>query len=227
MSQWSAQTWVAERPATVPPTITAGDGYLRGSPAKTIGDYLLAAAALVALAPVFVAVAGAVRFTSPGPVLFRQLRVGQHGQLFWMHKFRTMDLDAERHQDLLARLNDGDGPLFKMRRDPRVTPVGRFLRRYSLDELPQLFDVLRGRMSLVGPRPPLPREAAQYTAEVRRRLLVKPGMTGLWQVSGRSDLSWDESVRLDLSYVDDWSFGLDLLILARTVTAVRTGVGAY
>jgi lipopolysaccharide/colanic/teichoic acid biosynthesis glycosyltransferase len=127
----------------------------------------------------------------------------------------------------LSHLNEGDGLLFKLREDPRITPVGRFLRRYSLDELPQLLDVLRGKMSLVGPRPPLPREVAEYPGDVRRRLLVKPGLTGLWQVSGRSDLSWEEAVRLDLSYVENWFLGLDLSIILRTVTAVLSRRGAY
>jgi lipopolysaccharide/colanic/teichoic acid biosynthesis glycosyltransferase len=173
-------------------------------------------------------VAAAVKLTTPGPVLFRQERVGKHATTFRMTKFRSMYLDAEQRRAQLAHLNEhGSTPLFKMRDDPRVTPVGRFIRRFSLDELPQLFDVLAGSMSLVGPRPPLAREVAAYEAEVRRRLLVKPGITGLWQVSGRSDLSWEESVRLDLRYVENWSLGLDLSIIARTVLAVLGRKGAY
>ncbi|HEY9474959.1 MAG TPA: sugar transferase, partial [Mycobacteriales bacterium] len=141
---------------------------------------------------------------------------------------RTMVADAERRLHEVAHLNrHPDGPLFKVMGDPRVTPLGMFLRRYSLDELPQLLHVLTGRMSLVGPRPPLPDEVAAYTDEVRRRLLVKPGLTGLWQISGRSDLTWDESVRLDLRYVENWSFALDLLILKKTLSAVIRGTGAY
>jgi exopolysaccharide biosynthesis polyprenyl glycosylphosphotransferase len=194
---------------------------------KTALDYTLAALALIVLAPVLIGVAVAVRLSSPGPVLFRQERVGRHGRHFVMHKFRSMYVDAEERLAALAHLNEGGGPLFKMRDDPRVTPVGRFIRRYSLDELPQLFDVLLGRMSMVGPRPPLPSEVARYAADVRRRLLVKPGLTGLWQVSGRSDLSWEESVRLDLSYVENWFLGLDLSIIARTVSAVLARDGAY
>jgi lipopolysaccharide/colanic/teichoic acid biosynthesis glycosyltransferase len=176
---------------------------------------------------VLLAVAIAVKVSSPGPVMFRQERVGRHGRPFVMHKFRSMYVDAEARLAQLQHLNDRDGVLFKMRDDPRVTPVGRFIRRYSLDELPQLFDVLLGTMSMVGPRPPLPREVARYHEDVRRRLLVKPGLTGLWQVSGRSDLSWEESVRLDLSYVENWFLGLDLSIIARTVRAVLARSGAY
>lgn len=191
-------------------------------------DYLLTLAGLMVLAPVMAAVAVAVRVTSPGPVFFRQERIGRHGRPFVMHKFRSMYVDAEQRLADVEHLNEhGNAPLFKLRSDPRVTPVGAFLRRYSLDELPQLFDVLLGRMSLVGPRPPLPTEVARYEEDVRRRLLVRPGITGLWQVSGRSDLSWDESVRLDLHYVENWFLGLDLSIIARTVSAVLTRRGAY
>ena len=144
-----------------------------------------------------------------------------------MLKFRSMVVDAEALREQLLEQSDRDGLMFKMREDPRVTPVGAWLRRYSLDELPQLFNVLRGSMSLVGPRPPLPEEVAEYGDDVRRRLLVRPGMTGLWQVSGRADLSWEESVRLDLRYVDNWSLAIDLLILWKTVRAVLRGGGAY
>jgi exopolysaccharide biosynthesis polyprenyl glycosylphosphotransferase len=195
---------------------------------KTGLDYLLTLAGLVVLAPVLLAVAVAVKLSSPGPVLFRQERVGRHGETFRMTKFRSMYLDAEARLAQLEHLNEhGGGPLFKIKNDPRITTVGRFIRRYSLDELPQLFDVLRGTMSLVGPRPPLVREVDQYERDVRRRLLVTPGITGLWQVSGRSDLSWEETVRLDLSYVENWSLGLDLAIIARTVAAVLARDGAY
>jgi exopolysaccharide biosynthesis polyprenyl glycosylphosphotransferase len=195
---------------------------------KTGIDYLLALLALILLAPVLAAVAVAVRVTSPGPVFFRQERIGRYGRPFVMHKFRSMYVDAEERLAELRHLNEhAGGPLFKLRRDPRVTRVGEVLRRYSLDELPQLFDVLLGRMSLVGPRPPLPGEVARYEEDVRRRLRVKPGITGLWQVSGRSDLSWEESVRLDLHYVENWFLGLDLTIIARTVSAVLARRGAY
>ena len=181
------------------------------------------------LAPVLVAVAVAVKFTSPGDVFFRQERIGLRGERFEMLKFRSMFVDAE---DRLAELAGGDRDkgneiLFKMKNDPRVTSVGRFLRRYSLDELPQLFNVVMGHMALVGPRPPLRREVDQYADTVHRRFLVKPGITGLWQVSGRSDLDWDETVRLDLFYVENWSLTGDLLILLKTARAVLKSEGAY
>jgi exopolysaccharide biosynthesis polyprenyl glycosylphosphotransferase len=182
---------------------------------------------LLACLPVFVLVATVIRYRDGGPVIFRQKRVGKDGQLFVVYKFRTMVTDAETRREQLAALNESDGVLFKIRDDPRVTPVGAWLRRWSLDELPQLLNVVRGDMSLVGPRPALPEEAALYGDHVRRRLVVKPGITGLWQVNGRSDLSWDESVRLDLRYVENWSFMFDLQILWKTWKAIRRGVGAY
>ncbi|WP_375735825.1 sugar transferase [Polymorphospora lycopeni] len=194
---------------------------------KEVVDRVGAAFLLVLLAPVLLAVAVAIRRDSPGPVLFRQVRTGRDGSPFLMYKFRSMYLDAEARLAELAHLNEHDGVLFKIRDDPRVTPVGRWLRRLSLDELPQLLNVLRGQMSLVGPRPPLPQEVAAYPDDVRRRLAVKPGMTGLWQVSGRSDLSWEEAIRLDLRYVENWSLSLDIVILMRTVTAVARTSGAY
>jgi lipopolysaccharide/colanic/teichoic acid biosynthesis glycosyltransferase len=177
---------------------------------------------------VLAAIAVAVRLDSPGPVLFRQTRIGAKGEPFEMLKFRTMCVDAEsRLAEVVGAQDAGNTVLYKMRRDPRVTRVGRVLRRYSLDELPQLLNVLRGQMSLVGPRPPLPREVEGYEADAVRRLRVQPGLTGLWQVSGRSDLSWDESLRLDLWYVDNWSLMLDLQIIFRTAKAVLRGTGAY
>ncbi len=191
-------------------------------------DRTVAAVALLLLSPVFLALALAVRLTSAGPALFRQVRVGRAGGTFVMLKFRSMYTDAEERQAELRDQSDhGDGVLFKMRDDPRVTRVGRMLRKYSLDELPQLINVLLGTMSLVGPRPPLPLEVARYEDHVHRRLLVKPGLTGLWQISGRSDLSWDESVQLDLRYVENWSLGEDLFILWKTARAVAAGSGAY
>jgi exopolysaccharide biosynthesis polyprenyl glycosylphosphotransferase len=190
-------------------------------------DKVVAAAALVVIAPVLLALALAVRMDTPGPVLFRQERVGVNGRSFTMLKFRSMVVDADQQLEALRADNISDGLLFKLRDDPRVTRVGRWLRRLSLDELPQLVNVLTGSMSLVGPRPPLPSEVAAYDSSVRRRLLVKPGLTGLWQVSGRSDLSWDEAVRLDLRYVENWSLVLDLLILWRTGRAVLRRSGAY
>lgn len=182
---------------------------------------------LLALAPLLLAVALSVRLSSRGPVFHRQVRQGQHNRPFTMWKFRTMVPDAEQLKAQLAVVNEVDGPLFKMRSDPRVTPVGRMLRRTSIDELPQLVNVLLGHMSLVGPRPPLPEEASRYDEREHRRLTVKPGLTGLWQVSGRSDLSWQETVSLDLWYVDNWSVAADMGLLARTVRAVTDGRGAY
>ena len=190
-------------------------------------DRCAAAVALLLLAPVLLGIALAVRLSSAGPVLYRQERVGVHGRTFTMLKFRSMVADADRDVDRLRDGNISDGLLFKLRVDPRVTPVGRWLRRLSLDELPQLVNVLGGSMSLVGPRPPLPNEVAQYDSSVRRRLLVKPGLTGLWQISGRSDLSWEESVRLDLRYVENWSLAMDMLILWKTARAVLSSSGAY
>ena len=190
-------------------------------------DRALALFAIILLGPVLIAVSLAVAVTSRGPIMFRQVRIGRHGKPFIIHKFRSMYIDAEERLADLQDHNEADGELFKMRDDPRVTPVGRYLRRFSLDELPQFFDVLLGRMSLVGPRPPLPTEVDRYASLVRRRLVVKPGITGLWQVSGRSDLSWDESVRLDLLYVENWSLALDVVIMMKTVMAVLRRRGAY
>lgn len=191
-------------------------------------DRGLALLALILLAPFFAVVAVAVRLDSRGPALFRQTRVGRGGREFSMLKFRSMTVDAEeRLVDVRSENVHEDGPLFKAQNDPRITRVGGFLRRTSLDELPQLWNVVRGTMSLVGPRPPLPREVATYEDDAQRRLLVKPGLTGLWQISGRSDLSWEDSVRLDLYYVENWNLFLDLSILVRTVRAVIAARGAY
>jgi lipopolysaccharide/colanic/teichoic acid biosynthesis glycosyltransferase len=168
-----------------------------------------------------------VHFDSAGPVFYRQERVGRHGATFRMWKFRSMHIGADRDHEAMTELDQSAGPLFKLKADPRVTRFGRFLRRRSLDELPQLFNVLLGQMSLVGPRPPLADEVAGYEAATHRRLYVRPGMTGLWQISGRADLPWDETVRLDLYYVENWSLALDALILWKTVFAVLRGRGAY
>jgi exopolysaccharide biosynthesis polyprenyl glycosylphosphotransferase len=195
--------------------------------AKEAADRLLAGAALLVSSPILLAALLLVKATSPGPALFRQTRIGLGGKPFTMYKLRTMVVEAERLLVDLAPSNESDGVLFKIRRDPRVTPVGRWLRRLSLDELPQLLNVLAGQMSLVGPRPPLPVEVARYPDDLHRRFLVKPGITGLWQVSGRASLSWDESMRLDLDYVDNWSLVFDALILAKTFSAVVSGRGAY
>jgi len=195
---------------------------------KGVLDRVLALLALLVFSPVLVLSVLAVRLTSPGPALFRQVRVGVGGKEFTLFKLRSMYVDAEERLEALRQHNvNDDGLLFKIPDDPRVTAVGRFLRRVSVDELPQLLNVLRGEMSLVGPRPPLPTEVQQYGHDVMRRLLVRPGLTGLWQVSGRSDLTWEESVRLDLRYVENWSLTLDVMILWRTLFAVVRGAGAY
>jgi exopolysaccharide biosynthesis polyprenyl glycosylphosphotransferase len=196
--------------------------------AKAIVDRSLAVLGFALFLPLLFGCWLAVRLTSPGPAVFRQVRTGQGGREFTLLKFRSMYTDAEKRKAGLEERNErSEGLLFKIRDDPRVTPVGRWLRKFSLDELPQLVNVIQGKMSLVGPRPPLPEEVALYQDDVRRRLLVKPGLTGLWQISGRSDLDWDESVRLDLRYVENWSFTLDLMILWKTMSTVVRGRGAY
>ena len=169
----------------------------------------------------------AIKLTSKGPVFYAAERIGINGRAFSMLKFRTMVEDADNELANLLGVNESDGLLFKIRNDPRITPVGRILRRFSIDELPQFINVLRQEMSVVGPRPPLRREVERYDDDVQRRLLVKPGVTGLWQVSGRSDLPWDKAVRLDLSYVDNWSMVGDILIIAKTLRAVLERRGAY
>ena len=196
---------------------------------KDLFDRCFAAVALILLSPLLAALWVAVWLQDGGPALFTQTRVGKHGRVFRIYKFRTMVVDAEQRRAELFAANDADadGVLFKIRKDPRVTAVGTHLRRWSVDELPQLANVLRGDMSLVGPRPALPDEAAKYADYVRRRLVVKPGITGLWQVSGRSDLSWEESVRLDLRYVENWSLALDLQILWKTIAVLLRRSGAY
>jgi exopolysaccharide biosynthesis polyprenyl glycosylphosphotransferase len=194
---------------------------------KAITDRLAAMLLILVLSPIFIGTWLAVRLTSPGSGFFRQTRVGKDGKEFRIWKFRSMYADAEARLAALGERSDGNGMLFKMKNDPRVTRVGSFIRRYSIDELPQLFNVVAGSMSLVGPRPQLPSEVAYLGDDVRRRLLVKPGLTGLWQVSGRSDLSWEETVRLDLRYVENWSLGQDALILWKTASAVLRGDGAY
>jgi exopolysaccharide biosynthesis polyprenyl glycosylphosphotransferase len=196
--------------------------------AKAVVDRSLAIFGFLLLLPLLLTCWLAVRLSSPGPAIFKQTRTGQDGREFTLLKFRSMYVDAEaRKADLEHRNERAEGLLFKIRDDPRITPVGRWLRKFSLDELPQLINVIQGKMSLVGPRPPLPEEVALYQDDVRRRLLVKPGLTGLWQISGRSDLDWDESVRLDLRYVENWSFTLDLMILWKTMSTVVRGRGAY
>jgi exopolysaccharide biosynthesis polyprenyl glycosylphosphotransferase len=204
------------------PSVSGGPHVL-----KSIFDRVVGCLLLLGVSPILLVTALLVKLTSRGPVLFRQTRVGRGGEQFKMLKFRTMVADAEARKAELHALNEGNGILFKMRDDPRITKVGKYLRRFSIDELPQLLNVLRGDMSLVGPRPPLPAEVAQYAIDDARRMLVKPGLTGLWQVSGRSDLTWEESMRLDLRYADNWSIALDLLILWKTARAVLGSDGAY
>jgi lipopolysaccharide/colanic/teichoic acid biosynthesis glycosyltransferase len=209
-----------------PAVLSAGttSGSLR---AKAILDRTLAGALLIVFALPLALVCLAIKIDSPGPAVFRQRRVGRHGREFTIFKLRSMTIDAERLRRSLQEQNEGAGLLFKVRHDPRVTRVGRLIRTTSIDELPQLWNVLRGDMSLVGPRPALPDEAARYDERERRRLEVKPGLTGLWQVSGRSRLDWETSIRLDLSYVESWSLLADLSILARTFGAVLTRDGAH
>jgi exopolysaccharide biosynthesis polyprenyl glycosylphosphotransferase len=204
------------------PTFTGGRRLV-----KEIVDRLASVLLLTLFSPLLLVIAAAIKISDRGPVVYQQRRVGRDGDTFTMFKFRTMVTDADKARKGLEASNEAAGPLFKMRKDPRITRVGSLLRRYSLDELPQLFNVLAGKMSLVGPRPPLPEETKTYAADARRRLLVKPGLTGLWQVSGRSDLSWNESIKLDLRYVEDWSLALDMVILWKTVRAVVIGQGAY
>jgi exopolysaccharide biosynthesis polyprenyl glycosylphosphotransferase len=204
------------------PAFTGAQRLLKGVLDRVVGLLLV-----VLLAPLLAAIACVIRLSDGGPALFRQVRVGRHGEEFTIHKFRTMRVDADCEYRRLVEAGGGDGVLFKLTSDPRVTLVGRFLRRSSLDELPQLWDVLAGSMSLVGPRPQRAEEVARYHPDAHRRLLVRPGMTGLWQVSGRSQLSWDEALQLDLHYIENWSLGLDLVLLWRTVAVVLGARGAY
>jgi exopolysaccharide biosynthesis polyprenyl glycosylphosphotransferase len=194
---------------------------------KGLFDRAMAIVALLLLSPLLLFIAVAIKLNSRGPVIFKQVRVGMGGREFNVFKFRSMVADADRMVEALAAQNETDGLMFKMRKDPRITKVGALLRKWSLDELPQLWNVAIGDMSLVGPRPPLPTEVAWYDQDVARRLLVKPGMTGLWQVSGRSDLPWEDGIRLDLYYVENWSLAADLAIMWKTVGAVIKGRGAY
>jgi exopolysaccharide biosynthesis polyprenyl glycosylphosphotransferase len=193
---------------------------------KRAFDLVLAVVLLVVGAPLLLGIALLVKLTSPGPAIYRQLRCGLNGRKFWFYKFRSMYVGAEQDQSLLSYLNEMDGPVFKISRDPRVSPIGRFLRRTSLDELPQLFNILKGDMSFVGPRPPLPQEVAQYEKWQRRRLRMKPGLTCLWALEGRSDLSFARWMKLDMDYIDQWSLALDFKILLRTIPRVLTGRGA-
>ncbi len=195
--------------------------------AKRVFDVVAAAMALLLVSPILAVAALAIKVTSPGPVVFRQKRVGRDGALFNVLKLRTMVVDAEARLDSLRELNEASGPVFKIRNDPRITRVGRILRKFSIDEFPQLWNVLRGEMSLVGPRPALPAEMETWTSDLHERLRVRPGITGMWQVNGRTDTSGSDYVRLDLYYVDNWSLLIDLIVMAKTVPAVISGRGAY
>jgi exopolysaccharide biosynthesis polyprenyl glycosylphosphotransferase len=195
---------------------------------KRAFDFCFALAALVATAPIVVCAAIAIRLTSRGPMFYAAERIGLDGKPFTMFKLRTMIVGADIQRHSLTDLNESPGAvLFKMQNDPRITPIGKILRRYSVDEIPQFLNVLKNDMSIVGPRPPLRPEVETYDGEVRRKLLVRPGVTGAWQVSGRSDLSWEDSVRLDLLYVENWSMAGDLVIILKTLRAVLGRQGAY
>jgi exopolysaccharide biosynthesis polyprenyl glycosylphosphotransferase len=193
---------------------------------KRVFDVVISAAVLVLLSPLLAAVALAIRLDSPGPVLFRQRRIGQRGRVFEMVKFRSMSRDAEAGLEALRARNEMSGPVFKIAKDPRVTRVGRFLRRTSLDEVPQFWNVLKGEMSIVGPRPPIPSEVRQYKRWQRRRLSMKPGITCIWQISGRNDIEFERWMELDLQYIDGWSLWGDLEIFLKTIPAVLSARGA-
>lgn len=220
---------IVVRPAQGLPLLEIEEPEFRGAHrvVKGVLDRTLGVLLLAAFAPLLIAVAAAIKISDRGPIIYRQPRVGIHGATFRIWKFRTMTLDAEKQHAALLESSGHDGVLFKLTNDPRVTRVGKVLRRFSLDELPQLVNVVTGSMSLVGPRPQRPFEVALYTEDHRRRLLVKPGMTGLWQVSGRNNLSWEEAVQLDLHYVENWSITGDMMILAKTISAVWRPSGAY
>lgn len=194
---------------------------------KRAMDIVICSATLILLGPFLLLVALAIKLDSRGPVLFRQLRVGKGQKPFYCLKFRSMTMDAETRKDEIAHLNEVDGPVFKIRNDPRVTRVGRVIRKLSIDEFPQLVNILRGEMTLVGPRPPLPREVEQYEEWMLRRLEVTPGLTCIWQISGRSNTTFEQWMRMDLEYLDTRSIGKDIIILLRTVPAVLFGRGAY
>jgi exopolysaccharide biosynthesis polyprenyl glycosylphosphotransferase len=196
--------------------------------AKRFIDILASTGLLITLAPLFAIVTLLIRLDSPGPVFFGQERIGFNKRRFRMLKFRTMVAEADRQQDMLEHLNEAEGPVFKIKNDPRITRVGKFLRRFSIDELPQLFNVLKGDMSLVGPRPLPVRDVDRIDVQWhKRRFSIKPGITCLWQVNGRSNIGFDDWVRMDLDYIDKWSLGLDRLILMKTIPAVFRGPGAY
>ncbi len=229
-----AYSYRLERAAPLP-THAVADGYLHyqsvtSKPTqmalKRAFDIFSTGIALWVLAPFLLVVAALIKLTSRGPVFFRQVRVGLHGRPFRMLKFRTMVENAEALKAQLAQQNEMDGPVFKMKRDPRITPIGKFLRKFSIDELPQLVNVLRGDMSVVGPRPPVPNEVAKYQGWQRRRLSVRPGLTCIWQVSGRNEISFEQWMYMDLEYIDNWSFAKDIELVLKTFPVVLTGRGA-
>ncbi len=195
---------------------------------KRLIDIAISASLLIALFPLLTIISLLIKLTSPGPIIFTQIRVGRYGRHFRFYKFRSMYIDAEARKNSLMEQNESkDGVIFKIKDDPRITPVGRFLRKYSIDELPQLINVLLGDMSLIGPRPPLPQEVSQYTLEDRKRLNVIPGITCIWQVSGRSDIPFAQQVQMDKKYIASRGFWTDTLILLKTIPAIFTGKGAY
>jgi len=190
-------------------------------------DIIVACLAIILLSPLYLVVSIAIKLTSPGPALFIQKRVGVNGRKFVLYKFRTMYKDTQKKLSSLERLNEMKGPVFKIKNDPRITPIGKILRKFSIDELPQLFNVLVGCMSLVGPRPPIPKEVGQYSPWQRRRLSMRPGLTCLWQINGRNKIKFDDWMKLDLNYIDHWSLWLDFKILIKTIPVVVSGIGAY
>lgn len=209
-----------------PVIVPSEDGNTTFDKLKRILDVTFSAIGLLALLPLFTMVGAAVKLTSPGPIFFAQSRVGRGGRVFKMYKFRSMVSNAEQLKLTLLKNNEQTGPVFKMKHDPRMTPVGRFIRKFSIDELPQLFNVLTGEMSLVGPRPPVPEEVARYRAWQTRRLSITPGLTCIWQVSGRNRIGFEDWMRLDIQYIENRSLGLDLRLLAKTVKVVVTADGA-
>ncbi len=214
-------------PFELPAVVLAPNSGAYQSWGKRLLDIVLTSIGLLLLWPVFAAIALAIKIDNPGPVIYRSRRVGEGGRIFAFFKFRSMVVGADAIRDSLLHLNEVDGPVFKLSRDPRVTRVGAFLRRTSLDELPQLWNILAGDMSLVGPRPPIPQEVTNYEPWQLRRLSVRPGLTCLWQISGRSQIGFDEWMRLDMEYIERRSLGLDIKILLQTIPAVLTGRGAY
>jgi exopolysaccharide biosynthesis polyprenyl glycosylphosphotransferase len=221
------RTLAQARPSLIPADFVLDEQGFYKRYGKRFLDMVVSAAALTVLLPFLPVVALAIRLSSPGPIFYRSIRLGKNGRPFIFYKFRSMVADAHENRTCLLAMNEVDGPVFKISNDPRVTRIGRLLRRTSVDELPQLVNVLRGDMTLVGPRPPIPEEVEKYEPWQRRRLDVKPGITCLWQISGRSKLGFNEWMRLDLQYIQHRSFRLDMKILLRTIPAVLSRDGAY